>query len=209
MSSIRFLENGPSDAARTFAFAHGSGAPMDSAFMETIATAIAEHGIRVVRFEFPYMAERRKTGKKRPPNPARVLLECWNQVIDDLGPPERLVIGGKSLGGRIASMVADERHVAGLVCFGYPFHPPGKPEKLRTEHLRELATPTLILQGERDPFGTPSDVERYELSEQIRIAWLPDGDHGLKPRIRSGNTEPQNLAEAAWLASAFITVRET
>ncbi|MCA8941609.1 MAG: dienelactone hydrolase family protein [Planctomycetes bacterium] len=177
---------------------------MDSAFMMTIAEAIADHGIRVVRFEFPYMAARRVDGKRRPPNRTNDLIAAWSHVVETLGDPARLVIGGKSLGGRIASMIADEHRVAGLVCFGYPFHPPGKPDKPRTEHLRELATPTLILQGERDPFGTRDEVPDYELAKSIRVEWLPDGDHGWKPRVRSGHTEAENLARAAAVAAEFV-----
>ena len=111
MSATDWIENGPPDAARVFAFAHGSGAPMDSAFMMTIAEAIADHGIRVVRFEFPYMAARRVDGKRRPPNRTNDLIAAWSHVVETLGDPARLVIGGKSLGGRIASMIADEHRV--------------------------------------------------------------------------------------------------
>jgi predicted alpha/beta-hydrolase family hydrolase len=92
----------------------------------------------------------------------------------------------------------------GLVCLGYPFHPPGKPEKQRTEHLAALRTPTLILQGERDTFGTREEVEGYDLSPAIRVAYLPDGDHGFKPRKASGHTEAENIKSAARLTADFI-----
>jgi len=95
-------------------------------------------------------------------------------VIAQLG-AKNLVIGGKTMGGRIASMVADEAGVAGLICLGYPFHPVGKPERLRVEHLRGLKTPALIVQGDRDPFGSKSDVGAYGLSEAVQVHWLPDG----------------------------------
>ena len=98
----------------------------------------------------------------------------------------------------MATLVADELGVAALVCFGYPFHPPGQPEKLRTKHLAALRTPALIIQGERDPFGTPAEVAGYELSPTIEIAWIAGGDHSLKPR------ETENIARAVDLASAFI-----
>ena len=189
------LTDGPPNAPLTLALAHGAGAPMDSDFMNVIAEGVAGHGYRVVRFEFPYMAERRATGKKKPPNTAAILIETWQAVIADLG-PERLVIGGKSMGGRIASMVADAAGVRGLVCLGYPFHPPGRPDKLRTDHLADLKTPTLICQGERDPFGTVDEVKGFRLSNSIRFHWAPDGDHGLKPRKKSGHTEEGNLADA-------------
>lgn len=196
------LLDGPTSARMTVALAHGAGAAMDSPFMDVMADGIAAAGLRAARFEFPYMAARREDGKRRPPNTPAILLDTWRAVIAELG-PERLIIGGKSMGGRIASMVADETGVAGLVCLGYPFHPPGKPEKLRTEHLKTLKTPTLILQGERDTFGTKDEVPGYGLSKKIRVHWLPDGDHSLKPRKASGRTEAENLAEAVAEIVAF------
>jgi predicted alpha/beta-hydrolase family hydrolase len=188
----------------TVVLAHGAGAPMNSAFMETMATGLAGRGVRVVRFEFPYMQERRESGRRRGPNPAAKLCESWLTVIERLGPPEKLVIGGKSMGGRIASMVADEAGVAGLVCMGYPFHPPGRPDKLRTDHLAALATPALILQGTRDAFGTPDEIESYTLSPKIRVAYLESGDHSFKPLKRSGRTLSQNLEEALEAIRAFV-----
>jgi predicted alpha/beta-hydrolase family hydrolase len=113
-----------------------------------------------------------------------------------LGGGERLVIGGKSMGGRFASMVADEAGARALVCLGYPFHPPGQPEKLRVAHLEHLHTPALIIQGTRDPFGTREDVAGYTLSPSIQFLWLEDGDHSFKPRASSGKTERGHLEEA-------------
>ncbi len=197
-----FLTNGEKTALITIVLAHGAGAPMDSPFMDTLAVGLSDAGLRVVRFEFPYMAARREDGKRRPPNTPAILLDTWRTVIADLG-PERLIVGGKSMGGRIASMVGDEAGVAGLVCLGYPFHPPGKPEKLRTEHLKTMKTPALILQGERDTFGTKEEVPGYGLSKAIRVHWLADGDHSLKPRKASGRTEAENLAEAVAEIVAF------
>lgn len=203
MTRPNYLTDGPGDAPLTLVLAHGAGAPMDSDWMNSITAKIAASGFGVVRFEFPYMAERRETGKKRPPNPARVLLQTWMDVIDDLG-PERLVIGGKSMGGRIASMVADAARVRGLVCLGYPFHPPGRPDKLRTEHLAALRTPTLICQGERDSFGTVDEVPGFGLSKSITLHWAPDGDHGLKPRKKSGFTEEANMNDAVSVITNFM-----
>lgn len=93
-------------------------------------------------------------------------------------------------------MLADELSVAGLVCLGYPFHPPGKPEKLRTAHLEALQTPTLIIQGTRDRFGKPEEVASYDLSASIRVHWVDAGDHSLKPTKRSGRTQAETIAEA-------------
>jgi hypothetical protein len=133
-----------------------------------------------------------------------VLLDAWRRVVAELGQPSRLVIGGKSMGGRIASMVADDLGVGGLVCLGYPFHPAGRPETLRVAHLEHLATPALFLQGERDTMGSRAEVEGYRLSKQIDLRWLADGDHSFKPRKASGVTEAQNLAMASEAVVEFI-----
>jgi predicted alpha/beta-hydrolase family hydrolase len=196
--------DGKNDARRTVVLAHGAGAPMDSPFMEQMAQGLVAHDLRVVRFEFPYMHRRRTEGRRGAPDRAPVLRERWLGVIDELGDPANLVIGGKSLGGRIASMIADEAGVAGLVCLGYPFHPPGKPDRLRTAHLAELRTPTLIVQGTRDPFGSPAEIAGYTLSASVRVHFLEDGDHSFKPRVRSGRTLDQNLAEAIEAVVGFV-----
>ena len=195
MTTPEILYNGSTDSRFTLALAHGAGAPMDSDFMVAFAEGLAERGMRTARFEFPYMVRRRLEGRKFPPNPARILIECWQAVISEIG-AEGLIIGGKSMGGRIASMVADEAQVAGLVCLGYPFHATGKPEKTRVEHLQDLKTPALFCQGERDTLGSRDDVAGYTLSDAIHIHWLPDGDHGFKPRKKSGFSEPENWASA-------------
>jgi len=194
-----FLFDGPENAALTLVLAHGAGGPMRSSFMGKVARGVSEGGFRVARFEFPYMRERRRVPDKEP-----VLRAAWLDVIDALGGGKRLAIGGKSMGGRIASMVADEAGVRGLVCLGYPFHPPGRPEKLRTVHLEPLATPTLIVQGTRDQFGTREGVAGYRLSRSIRIAWIEDGDHSFKPRSSSGATEAENLKEAITAVNGFL-----
>ena len=178
---------------------------MDSPFLQEVATSLAGPAIRVIRFEFPYMRARRTSGTGGAPDREPVLRQAWLETIDafrDPGGPSpsraahRLVIGGKSLGGRIASLVADSAHVDGLVCLGYPFHPPASPAKLRTAHLAELATRTLIVQGTRDPFGGRDDVAGYSLSSRIRVCWLESGDHSWKPLARSGRTLEQNMAQA-------------
>lgn len=199
------LTNGPDDARDVLVLAHGAGALMDSPFMETVANGVADAGIRVVRFEFPYMAARRIDGKRRAPDREPVLRTTWLEVIEALGGGQRVVIGGKSMGGRIASMVADEAGARGLVCLGYPFHPPGRPERLRTAHLEALRRPALIVQGERDTFGTPEDVAGYSLSPSIRLEWLADGDHSFKPRRGAGVTAAQHLETATELITAFVT----
>lgn len=177
--------------------------------MEEFATGLADAGIAVARFEFPYMAKRREGLGGGAPDPAAVLLETWAHVIaaiDRAGTSRRaLAIGGKSMGGRIASMVADGQGVLALACLGYPFHPPGRaatPKRL--DHLATLATPTLIVQGERDEFGSKEEVAGYALSDAIRVHWMGDGDHSFKPRKASGRTAKQNLAESIAVTAAFI-----
>lgn len=200
---VELRVDGP-PAARSVVLAHGAGAPMDSPFMESMALGLADRGQRVVRFEFPYMRRRRESGNRRPPDRAAVLLEQWRRVIREVGDASRLVIGGKSMGGRMASMIADEVGAAGLVCLGYPFYPTGKPDRLRVEHLKELETSTLIVQGSRDALGSRDEVEGYPLSSAIRVVFLEDGDHSFKPRIRSGRTEAQNLDEAIEAVADFV-----
>ena len=198
------LVDGPKATAKTFLFAHGAGGPMDSPFMQRVAEGVAASGVRVIRFEFPYMQRRRETGKGGAPDPPRVLMQSFHDAIEQGGGGSRLVIGGKSMGGRIASMVADDAKVLGVACLGYPFHPPNKPEKTRTEHLENLRTPTLILQGTRDSFGLPEEISTYKLSPAIRIEWIEDGDHSFKPRARSGRTEADNVGAAIALVAEFI-----
>ena len=203
MTEPHLLFDGP-ESGPVIVLAHGAGAPMDSPFLNILARDLGAAGLRVARFEFPYMRRLREKGEKRPPDREPALRQAWLDVIACLGGGERLVIGGKSMGGRMASLVADEAGVRGLVCLGYPFHPPGQLEKLRTAHLRDLRTPALIVQGTRDPFGTREEVAGYELSPNIRIAWMEDGDHSLKPRKSSGRTEQGNLAAAVEEVAGFV-----
>jgi predicted alpha/beta-hydrolase family hydrolase len=184
---------------------------MTSPFLEKIAGLLVERGLQVARFEFGYMAARREGGKKRPPPRAETLIPEYLGAVKDLrdrlATGQHLFIGGKSMGGRVASLVADElfadKAIAGLVCLGYPFHPPGKPDALRTAHLETMRCPTLIVQGERDPFGSRAEVEALRLPATINIAWIADGDHDLGPRGGSGFTRAGNLAAAADAVSAF------
>lgn len=206
----RFLFDGPDDAALTILLAHGAGAPMDSASMTATAKALAEVGFRIARFEFGYMAARRSSEGRKPPPRAETLNPEYRAAVAELAADGPLIIGGKSMGGRVASMIADDLYsagkIAGLLCLGYPFHPPGKPEQLRTKHLAGLMTPTLICQGTRDEFGTREDVAGYALSDRIEILWLDDGDHDLKPRKSiSGFSAADHLAT---MAKAVVTWAE-
>ena len=199
----RLLIEGPKKAKWTVALAHGAGAGMRNEFMDTFAAGLVEQRFRVVRFEFPYMEQRHVTGSKRPPDREPVLRAAWQSVIDQY-PADRLVIGGKSLGGRIASLMADEAGVAGLVCLGYPFHPSGKPDRLRIEHLEHLRTPALFVQGEWDTFGDREEVATYPLSDAIRLHWAAEGDHSLSPKKTSAHTREDNWQRAIKGICRFI-----
>lgn len=183
-----FKIDGPEQAKATILLAHGAGAPMDSVSMTAIAEVLAQSAFRVVRFEFDYMASRRSSAARKPPPRAEQLNPEYIAALDALMTSGPLIIGGKSMGGRVASMISDElyasKRISGLLCLGYPFHPVGKPDQLRTAHLAKMKTPALIVQGTRDPFGTRDEVATYALSKTIEILWLEDGDHDLKPRKR-------------------------
>ena len=181
-----FLFEGPEEARFTMLLAHGAGAAMDSPSMNMASAQLAAQGFRVARFEFGYMATRRTSEGRKPPPKAELLMDEYRAAITALSAPTKLIIGGKSMGGRVASMIADEQlqagTIVGLFCLGYPFHPPGKPESLRTKHLEALRTPALICQGTRDIFGSRHEVPAYSLSGEVEVRWFEDGDHDLKPR---------------------------
>jgi len=190
--------------APTVLLAHGAGAGSESEFQLQVAGGLAEQGLAVASFDFPYMARTRSDGRRRGPDPQPRLLDALRAAaLATDSPRQRLVLAGKSMGGRMATMLADELEVAGVVALGYPFHPPGRPGQLRTAHLEELRTPCLILQGERDPFGTRDQVGQYRLSASVTVQWLPDGDHSLKPRKSSGHSSAQHLKTAISAAAEF------
>lgn len=204
-----FLFDGPEKARATLLLAHGAGAPMDSAAMNALTKALASADLRIARFEFAYMASRRIAAGGKPPPRAEKVMGEYVAAVAALKAKGPLVIGGKSMGGRVASMVCDDlfakRQIAGLLCLGYPFHPVGKPEQLRTAHLAEMKAPALIMQGTRDPFGTAEEVKTYALSKQIEILWLEDGDHDLKPRKAvSGFSAADHLATLAKAVGAWV-----
>lgn len=207
-----FLNSGPDDATATLLLAHGAGAGMESPFMMQMSDLLAARRVRTLRFEFGYMAARRQGGTRRPPPKAQLLADEYRAAVAAARlsepRPGKFAIGGKSMGGRVASFVADELFQAGtvngLVCIGYPFHPPNKPEQLRTDHLPSMGCPALFIQGVRDPFGTREEVESYPLPPAIRFHWADDGDHDLGPRGASGFTRKGNLAAAADAIALFL-----
>ncbi|WP_082072975.1 alpha/beta family hydrolase [Hyphomicrobium sp. 99] len=205
------IDNGITGAKSRLILAHGAGAGITSSYMEAIAALLTERDIALTLFEFGYMSARRDGGAKRPPPKAEKLIPEFQDIVTTAAgenPRQKLFIGGKSMGGRVASMLADELYeqnvISGLVCLGYPFHAPGTPDKLRTDHLTKLRCPALIVQGERDPFGSLSEIEEIQLSKKITFAWMSDGDHDFGPRGNSGFTRKGNLKAAADAVAAFI-----
>ncbi|OIN07654.1 alpha/beta fold hydrolase [Oceanisphaera psychrotolerans] len=200
------LINGADNAPNRVLLAHGAGAGMEHAVMNTLASELADEQIQVVRFEFPYMQKTRADGRKRPPDREPALLDCWRAMVAEFAHP-RLFLAGKSMGGRMASLVADELTPAGLILLGFPFTPPGKPERFRGQHLATIATPTLLVQGERDNFGNREAVAGYDLAPGVNTLWVKDGDHGFCPRKASGTTLERNLAAIVTGMRRFILAR--
>lgn len=198
------------DPAATLLLAHGAGAPMDSAFMNKLAEALAAEGIAVARFEFAYMAGRRTGGPKRPPPRADKLIGEFQMALQTLmgevdGP---LLVGGKSMGGRVAAMLAGggslPGRVKGVACFGYPFHPTGKPEAdWRLAPLIEASRPIIVLQGDRDPFGSRAELDAVTLPDHVSLSFLEDGNHDFGPRGKSPATLDGNIRLAAEATAAF------
>lgn len=205
-----FLLNGDAAGRTTVLLAHGAGAAMDTPWMERVAEGLAGQGLRVARFEFSYMAARRSGGSKRPPGKAETYIPEYLAAIDALACEGPLIIGGKSMGGRVASLIAQDLHdagrIVGLLCLGFPFHAPGKTGTERAAHLQAITCPTLICQGTRDPFGALDEVAGAPMSRAVTVNWLEDGDHDLKPRKRvTGKGLEDHLAQvtadvAAWAA---------
>lgn len=200
------LWDGPTAAPITVLLAHGAGAGKQHPFLARFATGLAAHGLRVARFDYPYMQDIARTGVRRGPDRMPVLLEAHRAAVVACGVPRaHLVLAGKSMGGRVSTMLADEVGCRAAIAIGYPFHPPRKPEQLRTAHLTTLRTRCLILQGERDPFGTRAEVAHYPLADAIRVEWFADGNHSLEPRRQSGATAEQHLQRAIATAAAFAS----
>lgn len=187
-------------------FAHGAGAGQQSAFMRQFVTSLAGRGIQVLCIDFPYMQQIQETGKRRPPPPIAQSLKQfaeWYALLNALSPMP-LWVGGKSMGGRVATLLASQQSCPGVVVAGYPFHPTKAPHKLRLDHWPAIACPMLVIQGERDPFGTQEEVASYTLPVNAQLAWLKDGDHDFKPRRSSGLTQTVLIDEATLIAASFV-----
>lgn len=192
-------------------WAHGAGAGQQSPFMQRMISALAAEGIQVCAIDFPYMQQMIQQGKRRPPPGVERTLEtlvAWQHLLEPLGELP-LWVGGKSMGGRIATLLASQHECPGVIVAGYPFHPPKTPEKLRLSHWPDIQCPLLILQGERDPFGTREEVERYSLPSHTCLKWLTDGNHDFKPRRASGLKHEFLIDEAATLAASFVRAHGT
>lgn len=192
-------------------FAHGAGADMQHDFMSQITRLFNQADINVWRFNFPYMDRRAETGKRYPPDRMPTLLASFKTLVEEVvasEPSLPLFIGGKSMGSRVAATLANDEAIVpliqGVFCLGYPFHPAKKPEKLRLEPLQATQKPILIVQGERDTLGNQQEVLAYNVSNLCQYAFLADGDHSLKPRVKSGYTQQQHLQSAVHNINTFI-----
>jgi predicted alpha/beta-hydrolase family hydrolase len=172
--------------------------------MQLMAEGLAKYDINVVRFNFAYMQLAEDLGKRRPPDRAEKLLVHFTKLLSEIDDRLPIFIGGKSMSGIMASILLQESTALGCICIGYPFHPPSKPEKLRTEHLLAMNKPVLILQGDRDTFGTREEISAYHLSAQVQVNYLTDGDHSFKPRKASGYTLDGHINLAITQTAEFI-----
>ncbi len=197
-----------------FVFAHGAGADMNSDWMQSMSALLEQRGLKTTRFNFPYMKQRQIDSKRRPPDRQPKLLQAFMEELEKLPEDKKLIIGGKSMGGRMASLLVMEKaflanpvltsRVAGVICMGFPFHPPKKPENYRGDHLATFALPCLILQGERDTFGTKAEMVNFQFSQLVELFFLYDGDHSFKPRVKSGTNLQENLDKASQKIIRFV-----
>ncbi|WP_159819516.1 alpha/beta family hydrolase [Colwellia sp. 20A7] len=211
---ISKLENNVDNPIAQIIFAHGAGANMQHDFMQQLTDLFNQANINVLRFNFPFMDKRIALGKRYPPDRMPKLIECYKDVINDLVTttksvkPLPLFIGGKSMGSRVAVTLASDddilHKIQGVFCLGYPFHPAKNTEKLRLEPLQETQKKVLIVQGERDALGSELEIMNYELSNLCQCVFLNDGDHSLKPRVKSGFTHTQHMKSSVNIIKQFI-----
>ena len=191
------------DGPTTIVLGHGAGASLTSDYMAFFAVELARRGHRVVRFNFPYMEAGRKAPDRQP-----VLIETFRAVVDGVASGAgKMIVGGKSMGGRIAShAVAEGMAADGLVFLGYPLHPPGRPERIRDAHLHDIKAPILFVEGTRDPFCPLETLEKVRagIGTDTEVLVIDDGDHSLKVRKSSGRDTAAAWAEAADGIDAWI-----
>jgi predicted alpha/beta-hydrolase family hydrolase len=213
-TTVSIIENKVDSPIAQIIFAHGAGADMHHEFMELVTGLFNKANINVLRFNFPYMDKRIELGKRYPPDRMPKLIDCYKSVVNNFSmksinqPKLPLFIGGKSMGSRVAAMIASDddmmAEIQGVFCIGYPFHPPKKPEKLRLEPLQNTKKSVIILQGDRDTLGSKAEIGDYDLSTLCQFIFLPDGDHSLKPRVKSGYTHQQHIETAVNAIAQFI-----
>jgi uncharacterized protein len=203
--AVSLALDGPESSPALVVLAPGAGAGLDSDFMAATAEGLAARGFHVARFNFLYL----ELGK-RSPDRQQALESTFRDVVNDLEPSRRggkLVLGGKSLGGRIAShVVAGGVPADGMLFLGYPLHPPGRPERIRDAHLREISVPMLFLEGTRDPFCPLStlDEARSHFRAATEVAIVEGGDHSFKVRASSGRTTREAWAEVVDVSAAWL-----
>lgn len=199
-----------SNAKAVVVFAHGAGADMNHHYLNDLVNIMNAQQISVLRFNFPYMVKRQVDGKRRPPDRMPTLLACYKKILTDFITDLPIYIGGKSMGGRVAATLANEQSlidrtkIRGVICLGYPFHPVKKPENLRLAPLQDTRLPILILQGDRDALGNELEISRYDISQLCRVHYFEDGDHDLKPRVKSGFNLKQHQITAVEKIGSFI-----
>jgi len=209
------LDKAP-QAKATLVFAHGAGAGMDSDFIQRISFLLNQRQINVIRFNFPYMEKRIIDGKRRPPDRMPKLVDDFELLLKQLDSNAELnsqlplFVSGKSMGSRVAAtLLAEKRAVScsikGLIAIGYPFHPLGKPDNLRLAPLTENKKPVLIIQGDRDKLGNKEEIDSYELPPNCYVSYMPDGDHDIKPRVKSGFTHEQHIIQTCDQIFRFIS----
>lgn len=211
---ISTLENNIDNPIAQIIFAHGAGADMHHDFMLQITRLLNQANMNVLRFNFPYMDKRIALGKRYPPDRMPKLIECYKQVINDFVVTHKkskdlpLFIGGKSMGSRVAATLGSDEaileKIQGVFCLGYPFHPPKKAEKLRLEPLQNTRKKTLIIQGERDTLGSQVEIKQYDIASLCQLLFVADGDHSLKPRVKSGFTHLQHMKSAVRAIAQFV-----
>ena len=213
MSDLYEYQGPKRGADRAVLLAHGAGVDMHTTTLTTVADALAAAGIPSLRFNFPYMAAGRR-GPDRPPVLATAVRDATAELARRTKlPSDRLVLGGRSMGGRICSLVVadpdDPLPALGLVLLGYPLHPPGRAEQLRVEHFPRIRVPCLFVSGTRDAFGTPDELQRHaqEIKGSVRWHWIDTGDHGFKPLKASGLTTAGVLTGVADDVVEFVAAR--
>ncbi|MGA7116340.1 MAG: alpha/beta family hydrolase [Hyphomicrobium sp.] len=209
-----WLMTGPAERETHFMLAHGAGAGMSTPFLTRIAQLLDEGGATVHRFEFGYMAARTAGGGRRPAPRAETLVDEYLAAIAQcrarIGPRARLFIGGKSMGGRIACIAstgAGDIGISGVAVLGFPLVPPGKPHASRALVIEQMPLPALIVQGTRDAFGGAEAFAGVRIPAHVRLHWIADGDHDLKPRKASGRTHDEALQDAAEALLGFFSQR--